>query len=81
MRGPKPSAESCLGDGNWASRGIELVKRCLGCIRLDLMVAQPGRELLGFRERARENRSAFDAPAARDPDRLRCPAIRRPRSS
>ena len=37
------------------------------------MLAQASQRRLGFGESARENRGAFDAAPARDPDRLRRP--------
>src|SRR5271166_5239307 len=72
--GPQARTETLggelLGDGDRAGRGIERVERRLGGICLDLVLAQAVERRLGFRERAGENRGAFDAAAARDPDRL-----------
>jgi hypothetical protein len=57
--------------GDRTDRGIERVERRLGCICLDLMLAQAGERRLGFRERAGENRGTLDAASPCDPDRLR----------
>ena len=60
-----------LGDGDRAGRSIERLEGRLGCICLDLLLAQAVECHLGFGQRASENRGTLDAVTARDADRLR----------